>query len=128
MSGLNINLKTGPKGYIAEETITGGQVVAPGADGGVVVAAADAEVVLGVAVVDASPTDLTVEDLTIARPRHTSVAYAPAEVKLEYTGTLAHGDQVGVGADGKIKKHSAGSVVGIVTEKPTSTHAMVRLS
>ncbi|MGO3084258.1 hypothetical protein [Ancrocorticia populi] len=127
MSGLNINLEHGPKGYVAEELITGGQVVAPGANGGVKVAAADAEVVLGVALVDAGPTDVTVEDITIARPRRTSVAYGGVEVKLEYTGMLAFGDTVGVAEGGKVKKHAAGAKVGIVTAVPTTTHALVRL-
>lgn len=128
MTGLNINLAHGPKGYTAEETITGGQIVAPGEKGGVKVAAENAEVVLGVALIDASPTDLTVEDMTIARRRQTSVAYGPAEVKLAFTGSLAFGDNVGVAADGKVKKHESGAVVGRVSATPTTTHALVRLT
>lgn len=128
MPALNIIRKTGPTGYIAEEEVTGGQVVAPGADGGVVVAAADADVILGVALIDAAPTDLEVAGIKVARPRMTSVAYGPAEVKLAYTGTLAHGDQVGVGAEGAVKKHSAGAVVGIVSQPPAGGFAVVRLA
>ena len=128
MSALNIIRKTGPAGYIAEEAVTGGQVVAPGTAGGVVVAAADAAVVLGVALVDAAPTDLEVGDITVARPRMTSVAYGPAEVKLAYTGALAHGDKVGVDVGGAVKKHVAGAVVGTVSQPPADGFAVVRLA
>lgn len=128
MSAIHIVFHTGPATYTAEEKISGGQFVAPGEKGGVKVAAADAEKVLGVAVVDAQPASAAEPGVLTAKPDKTSVAYGPATVMLETEGKLAFGDNVGVGANGKAKKHSAGAVVGKVVDSPAGNKALIRLA
>ena len=128
MSGQTIVTHHGPKTFRAEEPIVGGQIVAPGDDDGVKVAAADADVILGVALLDAAPKTEPVEGILVAKPTHTAVAYGPAEVWLETTATLSFGAQVGVAAGGKGKAHTEGAVVGTVVNKPEGNRALVRLS
>jgi len=128
MSGLNINTHHGPKTFEAEEKILGGQVVVAGSKGGVKVAGAAADHVLGVAVVDAQPDTPSADGVLVAKPKHTAVAYGPAELELEVTGTVALGDKVGSAAGGKVTKHSGGDVVGIVTRVVGDSRALVRLT
>jgi len=128
MAGLNITTHHGPKTFAAEVPVKGGQVVVAGSDGGVKVAAADAEKVLGVAIVDAQPKADPVDGVLVAKPEHTSVAYGPAELELEVTGSVGLGDKVGAAASGKVKAWAAGDVVGVVTCVLANNRALVRLT
>lgn len=131
MAGIALITRTGPKTFKVEEPIIGGQIVAAGAAGGIVVAAADSTKVLGVAVTDAAPkTEPVPNQLVRNLPEHTGVAYSGAEVYLETTSQLQFGDKVAADANGKAKAHTGtGDVVGIVTDPaPTATSALVRLA
>lgn len=128
MAALNINTHHGPKTFKADAPVKAGQFVVPGGKGGVKPAGADADNVLGVAILDAAPETPPVDGVLVTKPKNTSVAYGPVEVYLETTSKLAQGTKVGVAADGKAKAHSAGDVVGIVVDPaPTDTRALVRL-
>lgn len=129
MAAINIVTKAGPKTFLAEAAVLGGQIVEAGAEG-VIPAAADSEKVLGVAIADAGPQTEPVPGVLVRqKPEHVGVAYSGAEVYLETTSQLALGDKVGADADGKAKAWSAGDVVGVVTDpSPTATRALVRLN
>lgn len=127
MAGLNINTHHGPKTFVAEEKIVGGQIVVAGTNGGVKVAAAEAETVLGVALTDAAPSSAPVDGVLVAKPEHTSVAYGPVELELDVVGAVALGDKVGAAAGGKAIKHTTGDVVGVVTRVLANNRALVRL-
>ncbi|MGV0351149.1 structural cement protein Gp24 [Corynebacterium guaraldiae] len=129
MSAINIVTERGPRTFKAVKAIKGGQIVIAG-DGGVEPATADAEKVLGVAVTDGGPQTAPEDNsLVVQKPEHVAVAYSGMEVYLETTAQLAFGDKVGADAEGKAKAHSAGSVVGIVTDPaPSATRALVRLA
>lgn len=128
MSTINIVFHSGPQTFTVAEPITGGQVVAPAADGKIAPAAADAEVILGVAIGDAAPRQSVYGSLNaVPLPEVVGVAYAPAAVWLETEGAVEVGGDVGVAAGGKVKAHAAGAVVGKVTEVKGS-RALVRLS
>lgn len=129
MAGINIVTKRGPKTFKAIKPVKGGQIVIAG-DGGVEPAGADATKVLGVAVTDAGP-QVKPQDgvLVVQKPEHVAVAYSGMEVYLTTTSKLSFGDKVGADVDGKAKTHSAGDVVGVVTDPaPTDTRALVRLT
>ncbi|OLT54842.1 hypothetical protein BJF89_01005 [Corynebacterium sp. CNJ-954] len=128
MSAINIVFHHGPQTFKVAEKVTGGQVLALNNDGLAVVAAADAESVIGIAHTDAAPRQKEYASLqAVPLPEFVGAVYAPAAVWLETTGTVTLGGAVGVAGAGKVKAHSAGAVVGKVTEIKGS-RALVRLA
>lgn len=128
MSAINIVFHHGPQTFEVAAHVTGGQALALNTDGKAVVAAADAESVIGIAHTDAAPRQAEYTSLkAVPLPSIVGAVYAPAAVWLEFTGTVKVGENVGVGAGGKIKTHSAGAVVGKATAVKGG-RALVRLA
>lgn len=154
MGAINIAFHQGPQTFRVAEPIKGGQVIALNDTGEAVVAAADAENVIGVAHTDAAPRNTTYPGISIVPlPEVVGAVYAPAAVWLEIegatgmggnavvgsaelgegtvggaeTGNLSFGDKLGVGADGKVKAHSAGAIIGTATAF-RGTRVLVRLA
>jgi hypothetical protein len=128
MSAINIVFHNGPQTFQVAEKVTGGQVLALNDDGKAVVAAEDAESVIGVAHTDAAPRQKEYNSLqAVPLPEVVGAVYTPAAVWLETTGDVTLGGSVGVAAAGKVKAHAAGAVVGKVTEIKGS-RALVRLA
>lgn len=113
MSGVAIVLKAGPKTYTpADNTaIKGGDVVAAGAAGRVIVAGAAAVNVLGIATNDAvAPEDVTTTAsgdplVLVAVPQNTKVAVAYGGMEVDgvtFTADCAEGLALVAGANGDV--------------------------
>ena len=88
MAALNINTHHGPKTFKADAPVKAGQFVVPGGKGGVKPAGADADNVLGVAILDASYSHWTASALSLSYLQQ----FEPAslEVAMELTNKVGY--------------------------------------
>lgn len=112
MSGVPQVTKTGPKSFVPDENIAGGQLVEARAAGRIGVAGAASLKVLGVALGDAQrPEALTGEPTTVGGfpqlnagplPTVVSVAYGGIETKVKYLAAAQFGDTLIAAAGGTV--------------------------
>ena len=112
MSGVPQVTKTGPKSFVPDENIAGGQLVEARAAGRIGVAGAASLKVLGVALGDAQrPEALTGEPTTVGGfpqlnagplPTVVAVAYGGIETKVKYLAAAAFGETLVAAAGGTV--------------------------
>ena len=112
MSGVPQVTKTGPKSFVPDENIAGGQLVEARSAGRIGVAAAASLKVLGVALTDAQrPEALTGEPATVGGfpqlnaaplPIVVAVAYGGIETKVKYLAAAAFGEALIAAAGGTV--------------------------